>query len=69
MQEELKVFKDCTVKQFVEIFGAACDPKLPLFVNLYLLREVRRYLDAGTRESLKNAVPSVLAMNFFWYYL
>jgi len=43
ISQELKVFKDVDTMQFFRIFGPVFDPKLPLFANLFILRELRMY--------------------------
>ena len=50
LEEELKVFKDCSVRELIEIFGIKTNTELPLFVNLWILREYIRLL------SLKMAI-------------
>lgn len=44
LEEELKVFKDCSVRELIEIFGIKTNVELPLYVNLWILREYIRLL-------------------------
>ena len=37
--EELKVFKDCTLEEFEDIFGVEPNLDLPLYANLYKMKE------------------------------
>lgn len=52
----------------MEVFGSKFDPKQPLYVNLFILREIHNYLEARNREAMRYSVPGTLVFNFFWYY-
>lgn len=66
--EELKVFKDCTVTEFEDIFGAKPNLDLPLYVNLFKMREQASMFLLMETLSNKYTVPGVIAMNFAYYY-
>ena len=40
---ELKVFRDPTFTEFVEIFGSTHNPDLPLFAQLYICKEMLQF--------------------------
>jgi hypothetical protein len=62
MREELRVFRDPTMREFFSIFYNRFNRKLPLYVHLYFLRECVRYVEWNFN---KWAVPSMLFMYGF----
>ena len=68
LHEELKVFKDCSIREFVDIFGTEPNPELPLFTNIWLLRERVRYDALLEGLSVQYALFATIGLNFFWYY-
>ena len=42
--EEFKVFKDCTITEFLDIFGRKYNEELPLYSQLFIVREQAKYL-------------------------
>ena len=62
------MFKDCTPRELVDIFGAKPERKLPLFVNLWLVREHVRYHTLIEGMSVQYALFATVGLNFFWYY-
>lgn len=65
----MKVFKDCSPLEFAAIFGSRYDPKQPLFVNFFILREIYNFMEVRNREAMKYSIPGAIVTNFFWYYL
>ena len=69
MYEELKVFKDCSIKEFEEIFGPDCNTDLPLYANLFKLREQLTYYNMAVSITNSNIMPFIIAANSMWYYI
>lgn len=68
LYEELKCFKDCTIAEFEDIFTSKANSKLPLFANLYILREQYNYYSMTEMAANKYTYPMVIGMNTAWYY-
>ena len=68
LQEDMKVFKDCAIDEFIQIVGPQYDKHMPLFANLYILREHHIYHHLIHREALKYSIPVTVGLNFAWYY-
>ena len=67
--EEFKVFKDCSVQEFEDLFGPKYNDALPLYVNLYILREQQRYINLVDQNSNRYCAPTVIALNTFYYFM
>jgi len=66
--QELKVFKDCTIEEFEDIFGNECNTNLPFYVNLYKLKEQYAYNELVDSKTNTYCMPAVILMNTAWYY-
>lgn len=66
--DELKVFKDCTMEEFEDIFGSACNTELPLYVNLFKFREQVAFSTIVLAKSTQYLVPFVIIANTLRYY-
>ena len=66
--DELKVFKDCSMREFIAIFGGfKINNSLPLFANLYVWRqcvEFHNYFEAYTSGL---CAPFIYFANFICY--
>lgn len=43
LSQEFKVFRDPTYQEFIEIVGNKYNPNLPLFAQLYILKEMLQF--------------------------
>jgi hypothetical protein len=43
IREQFKVFKDPTFQEFIQIVGTSYNGDLPLFAQLYILREYHQF--------------------------
>ena len=43
LAKELKVFRDPTFNEFIQIVGADFNEDLPLFAQLYILKEILQF--------------------------
>jgi len=68
LYEELKVFKDCTFREFLFIIGMDFNPSLPLYANLYILKEMMMFGRFFENEVTKYQVPGTILGNFAFYY-
>jgi len=66
--EELKCFKDCTIEEFEDIFGVKCNTSLPLYVNMYILKEMNAFYFMVDAVTNRFTVPAVIGLNTAWYY-
>ena len=66
--ESLKVFKDCNMGEFVDIFGVKHNPNLPLYANLYILKQYFDYYTMLDSILNRNALFATIGMNFAYYY-
>ena len=69
IKEDLKVFRDCTVDEFMNIFGPRCDQNMPLFANLFILRESWQYNRYLTSEAVKFSIPVTVGLNTLYYFM
>lgn len=68
LYDELKVFRDCSIEEFEDIFGDECNTDLPLFANLYKFREQINYWRLVSAESCQYTLPFMLLSNTAYYY-
>ena len=41
---------------------------MPIYANLYILREYNSFMTYAMNESLRYAIPATVGLNFAWYY-
>ena len=56
------------MEEFEDIFGPKYNPNLPLYVNLFVLREQNAYFTMVDAITNKNAMPIIIGTNTIWYY-
>jgi len=66
--DELKCFKDCTIEEFEDIFGIKCNTNLPLYVNMFILKEMYAFYFMVDALTNRFTVPAVMGLNTLWYY-
>ena len=62
------MFRDCSISDFEDIFSPEYNPHLPLYVNLWILREQYAYFSMVDSVANKNAVPWIIGLNTVAYY-
>ena len=56
------------MEEFTDIFGIRFNPNLPLFANLYILKQYFDYYTMLDSQLNRNAMFATVGMNFAYYY-
>eukprot|EP00347_Sterkiella_histriomuscorum_P008086 403346424 len=65
---EFKVFKDPTFSDFIKIFGKTYNKDLPLYAQLYIIKEILGFYQFHTNQSLLSLIGLNILMNVGYYF-
>ena len=69
IEKEFKVFRDPTFEEFVRIFGCQYNPDLPLFVQLYLAKEMLQFYQLQQNQIFLGLTAFTVSSNLLYYFL